>query len=74
MFIMRRDPALLGGALMIRPVPKFAGRSPDVYHEEGPSSAGRSPDDFPTPPGSPFPQKVPPGPHFIKKNFMGERL
>jgi hypothetical protein len=32
-FIMRRDPALLGGALMI-------------YHEEGPSSAGRSPDDL----------------------------
>ena len=29
MFIMRRDPALLGGDLMIRPVPKFAGRRPD---------------------------------------------
>ena len=57
---------------MIPSVPKFAGRSPDTYHEEGPSFAGRSPDDFP--PGSPFPQKVPPGPHFIKKNFMGERL
>ncbi len=45
MFIMRRDPASLGGDLMIRPVPKFAGRSPDVYHEEGPSFAGRRPDD-----------------------------
>ncbi len=36
---------MLGGDLMIRPVPKFAGRSPDVYHEEGPSFAGRRPDD-----------------------------
>ncbi len=45
MIIMRRDPAPLGGALMIRPEPNSAGRSPDIYHEEGPSSAGRSPDD-----------------------------
>ncbi len=28
---------MLGGALMIRPEPSFAGRSPDAYHEEGPS-------------------------------------
>ncbi len=62
MFIMRRDPALLGGDLMIRPVPKFAGRSPDVYHEEGPSFAGRRPDDFPTPPLAPlFPKRFPQG-------------
>ena len=58
---------MLGGDLMIRPVPKFAGRSPDVYHEEGPSFARRSPDDFPTPPGSPFPQKGSPRAAFHKK-------
>ena len=57
---------------MIRPVPKFAGRSPDAYHEEGPSSAGRSPDDFP--PGSPFPQKGSPRATFHKEKFYGRKI
>ncbi len=47
-FGMRRGPAKLGGALMPR-APR-SGKSPDaqwhegIWHEEGPSEAGRSPD------------------------------